>query len=761
MTNDTNKDHGEIVSKHHASIAWVWIFPILAVAAAAWLYWCQWEKLGPEIQIAFTEAPGIQAGKTKLIYRGVDSGTVQSVQLDKELNRVIVKVQLQSFAEGLATKGTDFWIDRPVVSITELTGLESIIQGNSIQARTQGGPPQNEFTGLSKTPVLPLEAGAFTLRLHADKIPFTNRGAPVYHRGIRVGVVRKKDFDADGTPTLHIYIEKDFQSTVRKTSRFWPIQATSVQLGQQGVKLDISGLDALLQGGIAFDHFDAEGSQASNDMMFDINPSEFAARATSRPLKVSFEDGRGLLPGDTKVCLLGYPIGLVDSVKATGDEVVTTLLLDPAYESLAKSTTTFTLVRPRISLEGVSGLDTLVSGVYIAMDPGEGGDISQEFLGRSVSDKEWEKMQAEREGLKVTLYADAIPSIGKGAPVIFRGVVVGSVLEKTLDDKFRPILRIVIRPEYRNTLASNSRFWRFPATSVKAGPGVIEMDVAGIETLMQGGIAFDVFGKRGPIAATGSQFQLYSEEKNARADSSTIRISFENGRGLFQGRSELRYLGVPVGMVESIETENGKVWVSARLNDGYEFLRRADSLFSVVRPNISMRGISGLETLVSGVYIECTAGNSKRLANSFVGKATIDSEEISPSGLTIKLTSPQSPINPGASVYYRGINVGRVTDKDLSSDSNNVILTAVINRKYASLIREKTKFWDGSGLKATLGFLKFRIQTESVIAPDGQISFATPDNANMGPAAKDGDTFELYPNSQPEWQKWNPTIPER
>lgn len=759
--NGGKKDHGEIVTTHRAPIAWVWIFPLLAIIVAGWLFWTQWQQRGPEIQISFDEAPGIQAGKTKLIYRGVDSGTVESVELDENLKRVVVRVRLKSFAYGLATKGTDFWIDRPVVSITELTGLESIIQGNSIQARTQGGPYEWQFNGLPKPPLLPLEPGAFTIKLQADKIPFINRGAPVYHRGIRVGVVRKKDFEADGRPTLHIYIEKEFYSTVRSSSRFWPIQAASLQVGQHGAKLDITGMDAIVQGGLAFDHFENPGDPANIDALFDISSNEFDARASGRLLAVTFEDGRGLVAGETKVCYLGHPIGLVDSIQAIPSSgfVRTAVRLDPAYEKLANSATSFTLIRPRISLDGVTGLDTILTGVYIEINPGQNGQPAQTFAGRSVTDKEWQRLQAERDGLQVTLFADKMPTIDKGAPVIFRGVNVGSVLEKTIDKNLRPILRIVIRPEYRNILTANSRFWRFPATSIKAGPGVLEVELEGLETLLQGGVAFDNFGHKSEPAKAGSEFHLYPEEQIARTEATPIRIRLENGRGLVPNRSELRYLGIPVGMVENVVSEHGQIYVTARLNDGYSFLRREDSIFSVIRPNISLRGITGLETLVSGVYIECTPGNSKKLADSFIGKASIDSEEITPSGLTVKLESHTSPVNVGAAVYYRGINVGRVTEKSLSADGSNVVLTAVINRKYSNLVHENTKFWDASGLKATLGFLKFRIQTESVIAPDGQISFATPDKSGMGKPARDGDSFTLYPNSQSEWHKWNPQIP--
>jgi paraquat-inducible protein B len=86
-------------------------------------------------------------------------------------------------------------------------------------------------------------------------------------------------------------------------------------------------------------------------------------------------------------------------------------------------------------------------------------------------------------------------------------------------------------------------------------------------------------------------------------------------------------------------------------------------------------------------------------------------------------------------------------------------LTIVVEKKYRHLVRVNSKFWNASGLKASLGFLQFRIQTESIMAPDGRIAFATPDNAAMGAAAADGASFDMSQSPRPEWLKWNPSIP--
>ena len=762
MSNLSKTDHGQVVTVHRRGIAWVWIFPALAALATTWLFFAQWASQGPEIEIVFDEAPGIEPGKTSLYYRGVNSGTVQAVRIQDDLQTVSVKVRLEGFASNLATEETKYWIDRPVISLTELTGLESIVRGNSLQAGTPGGKGQYQFIGRPKPPIIAPDSQTFSFWLDGAQISFLSRGTPVYHRGVKVGVVSQKILSPDGRASLQVSVEAAYRDSISANSRFWSVPWTSVTLGAGGLSIDVPGVESLLHGGVAYDNFGATGNPAEPNSRFEFFPNESAARASGEPLTINFRDARGLRPGQTAVCYLGHPIGILESVTAdpANQNIRATVRLQPEFQNLAKTSTAFTLVRPQISLEGVSGLDTLVTGEFLALEPGIGGEPATVFTGRSVGDQEWRRIQAEQNGLKIRLTAANLPNIDKGAPVYHRGITVGTVLDKTLDAKNQPSLDIAIRPEFRSSLAVNSRFWRVPATSIKAGAGVLQVDIAGVESLLRGGIAFDTFATKGQEAQGGESFRLFDDEQAARALSSPIRIRFDSGRGLVAGRSQVRYLGVPIGLVESVEPKSGYIFVNVRLDEGYDFLRREGSIFSIVRPNISLQGITGLETLVSGVYIEVVPGSSSKTSDSFVGVSSFEYDNVMPTGLNIFLTTPNSPIGEGTQVFYKGVPVGQVTEKNLSSDGREVVFRVVIDRKYDQLVRANSRFWDSSGLKASVGILKFRIQTESNLAPAGQVSFATPDGPAMGAPAKTGEKFILNATPKPEWLNWNPSIPE-
>ncbi|MDD5201078.1 MAG: MlaD family protein [Terrimicrobiaceae bacterium] len=755
-------DYGEVVRRPGPSISWAWLFPVLAAAATAWLFWTNWKSNGPEVEVQFDTAPGIQAGKTPLIYRGVTAGTVTAVRLDHGLDKVVLTVRLKAFAAELAREGTVFWIDEPVVGLGKTSGLDALIQGNSLQARIGGGPLSTHFTGADRVPLTPLESPALILKLRAHNIPFLDRGSPLFYRGVAVGSVEDKAIDASGNPYLRVVVDREFAQTVRTNARFWPVPATSVKIGPGGVKLDMLGLKAILLGGVEFDVFGPPGGEAPDESEFTLFPDQASARATGAPVRISFKNGQGILAGQTQVRHLGMPVGYVETAELNAENrtVDTVVRFQPAFEHLHTAGTVFTLIRPRISIEGVSGLETLVTGPYIDCAPGPGGGIAQSFEGRTFSDEDLLTSQAEDEGIRLTLHAKALPPLREGAPVLYRGLVAGRVKAKEIDANNEPFLDVVIRKEFAKAVARNARFWQVPAASVQAGPGVLKVDVAGLETLVQGGAAFDVFGAPEAAAESGSKFELLPTESAARATSPPIHIAFDNGQGLLAGQTQVRTLGVPVGIVESVTPKNGKVEAVVRLNAGTDALRREGSAFSVVRLNVSINGVSGLETVVSGVYIDCVPAEGGRLIDHFTGVSLAKAafEEKEERGFEVVVTAAQTNIGVDAPVSYRGLIVGKVGRKVLSAGGRRVGLCVVINPPYASLIRENTKFWDAGGLKVSLGFLAIKVQTASLDAlARGGLAFATPDD--LGPAVKRGHEFELNPAPRREWLRWAPALP--
>jgi paraquat-inducible protein B len=735
---------GQIVPARRSGISWAWLFPLLALLATSWLFWNNWKAKGPEITIHFQTAPGIEPGKTALIYRGVKAGTVSDVHLDSTLGTVAVSVRLKAFAAELAMEGTDFWIEQPVISLREIAGLESIIQGNSIQARSHAGTREvKEFQGLSDAPLSPLDSDALTLKLRSPSIPFLGRDTPVFHRGVKVGWVRSKTFGSDGQPEVEVAIAGNFKGKVRSNSRFWILPATAVSASPGALRLDIPSLEGLLDGSITFDHFGPEGPEVKSGTEFDLSPNETAARAEGPRLAITFEDGAGLRAGETRITCLGQPVGLVERVTTdpVSKKVGVVARLDATFATMASEDSSFTITRPSISPTGIKGLDTLVTGPTIDFQPGHSTVSATKFVGRELPQIDWNPASGDKDGTRVTLWANSLPQFEPGAPIYHRGMIAGSVIEQRPDPEGGSEVVISVDRRFRDFLRVNTRFWRVPAAVLAVGPGVLGVQVQGLSSLLQGGVAFDSFGTPGPAAPETARFELHTSEQSAAAVSNPVRIDFDNGQGLIAGQTELRYLGIPVGIVEVVRLAQQKVEATVRFQPGYDFLRKEGSEFSIVRPEIDLQGVHGIETLISGVYISCAPGNGSDYAECFNAVPPAATVLLNEPGLEILIESPRTKIDAGAPVTYNNTPVGEVIAKTLSQDGKLIILTARIRDEHKNLVRSNSIFWDDTTVQAKIGFLKVRINTPTVLDPNGRISFHTPDTD--GSPVEKGTVFQL------------------
>ena len=351
------RDHGVIVSRKRMRISWVWLFPVLAMLAAGTMFYRNVSNEGPTIYVQFSSAPGIKPEKTLLYYRGVEAGTVTGIQLGKNLDNVLVSVRLRKHAEELAREGTLFWIDQPVFNLAKPSGIQSLIEGNSLQARMGSGERAYFFIGSDEVPIAPLEGEPLFVRLTSQSIPAVETGAEVIYRGLPVGLVRKKGLDDKGNPYLEVGFAKRYVDLIRSTSRFWVIPPLSVKIGSGILQLDMPSLKNFVLGAIAVDNFgDRQGAPAQAGALLALYESEEAASATSEPITLEFKNGQGLSPGLTQLRYLGVPVGIVEKVDASAGKVVVTAHLRPGFEILRRKGSSFSIMRPVLELQKVSGL---------------------------------------------------------------------------------------------------------------------------------------------------------------------------------------------------------------------------------------------------------------------------------------------------------------------------------------------------------------------------------------------------------------------
>ena len=513
MPSTQQQDHGVVVPSKRFQISWVWLFPVMAASAAGYMFANEWLSRGPEIYIEFPNAPGIRAGKTSLIYRGVVAGEVDRVELDPKLEKVEVRVRLKKFAEGIARQGSTFWIDQPVLSLSGASGIDSLINGNSIQASMGSGQYSTRFAGSENAPVVSPNKVHDLIKLRGAIAPYLDAGTPIYFRGVAVGVVKTKGLDSNNEPYLDVLIDDQYDGLLRVNARFWVMHPTDVKIGSGVFKINFSGLKTLLFGAINFDFFGDEGDRIGNSAEFELYGNLSAAKATSAPITLEFNNGQGLLPGETQLRYMGVPVGVVEKVTAAEGKVIVVARLQPGYEMLRRKGSLFSILRPNISLQKVTGLETLVSGIYIDCIPGSGGPIAGRFSGANQEDADL--IEYEQGGFEVTLRTFAT-KISAGTPVLFRGVRVGKITRKELIKGGSGVnLTASIKREYASLLRENTRFWN--AGGVRISGGLIQLNVqaTALESRALGGVEFATpdASTAGEAVKQGHVYDLYDAPK--------------------------------------------------------------------------------------------------------------------------------------------------------------------------------------------------------------------------------------------------------
>ena len=239
----------------------------------------------------------------------------------------------------------------------------------------------------------------------------------------------------------------------------------------------------------------------------------------------------------------------------------------------------------------------------------------------------------------------------------------------------------------------------------------------------------------------------------------TIEIRFNDAAGLTPG-SEIIHRGVAVGVVRSVRATEplDAVVVTAELAPEAERLAAGGTVFWVVRPEVSLQRVSGLDTLIGPRYIGVLPGESEA-QTSFVGR---DAPPVLPApstdALTVTLHAPRlGSLAAGSPVLYREIRVGTVRSAALSPDATGVVIQADIDAAYAPLVRHNSRFWRVGGLGVDFGlFSGFSVTADSlenfVVSA---VAFATPEG---GDQVLHGTPFELADQPENRWLEWTPTI---
>lgn len=337
------------------SMSIVWIVPLVALFIGGWLAYKAVTEKGPVITITFESADGIEAGKTKVKFKEVEVGKVESVSIGKHLSEVVLTVQMHKGTEPYLKKKTRFWVVRARVTAGQVTGLGTLFGGAYIGVEPSSeGKETRKFRGLEKPPIVTGEAKGKRFHLTASRLGSLNPGSPIYFRQINVGQVVDYTLDEEGDSVgVSIFINSPYDQFVRRNTRFWIASGLDFELTANGVRVNTESVVSLMIGGLAFNTLPgAEPSpEAEAGEQFRLYTTHQEAIDDQYTVKNDyyfefFDSVRGLSVG-APVEFRGIQIGTVLDIKLKAD-----------FEKLEFSTLVMIRVeRQRISLPEDLGVD--------------------------------------------------------------------------------------------------------------------------------------------------------------------------------------------------------------------------------------------------------------------------------------------------------------------------------------------------------------------------------------------------------------------
>ncbi len=315
-----------VVRKKRTRISIVWIIPLLAAAVAIGIAVQRILSEGPTIQITFSAARGVEAGKTPIKFKDVTIGLVTAVQLTEDHEKVRLTAKIAKNAAGLMVADARFWIVEPRIDLGGVSGLGTLLSGNYIGFK-DGKSDQLERTyiGLDEPPFIAGGRGRRFI-LKADTLGSVGVGAPVYYRQLDVGQVAGYKLAADGKSVeVTVFVRTPYDKFVTRETRFWNASGIDVSVGANGVDVRTESLVALLVGGLAFDspQFLRTTGPAPVGTEFALHRDRAVAMKQPDPHQRHYvlrfnESVRGLSVG-APVTLFGLPVGEVVEVGLSFD----------------------------------------------------------------------------------------------------------------------------------------------------------------------------------------------------------------------------------------------------------------------------------------------------------------------------------------------------------------------------------------------------------------------------------------------------------
>lgn len=461
---------------------------------------------------------------------------------------------------------------------------------------------------------------------------------------------------------------------------------------------------------------------------------------TGDRIQILFSDAQGLVEGRTTIRYQGLEVGVVKKVRLAKNlsDIYVDADIYPNSTQLLSEHTRFWLVKPSATLEGITGLDALVSGNYIALQPAddmasESEDFTPEYI---ALDSEPADIRSAN-GVTYTLSSSDLASVNVGSQVLFRKIPIGEVTNYQLSENASSVqIQVSIKKKYAHLINSDSRFWNVSGVSANVGFSGVDVQLESLNSLLIGGIAVDS-PSDGKEIQPGTTFNLYPDLKTAGRG---IRISIElPDNSNINNNSPIIYRGIEVGQITSVRLskKTNKITAQAAIEPAFADKLTTGTNFMLEEAEVSLSAMKNISNLFRGNFLTIVPGEGN-ITRDFIALRSNELSQSTAKTSKITLTADNTyGLEAGTLVSYRGINVGAVSD--VSLDGEKIRFDLLIDNKYRNLIKSENRFYVSGTISA--GFVDGNLDLSIPPAKHllaGSISFES--HGDEGPRSE----YHLY-----------------
>ncbi len=685
------------VKKRRSTALVVWTIPLLALLLAGWMLYKFYSDRGGEIVVSFNDGSGLLERKTLLKYKGIVLGHITKIELHPDdVSRVNVTFNVPKRAlKAIAREGNEFWKVKPRVTLTEVSGLETIVGGLYVEIYPAKQsyyeliklPEKYYFEAADHKPEDHLQPG---LKLYLeDTTGAFAVDTPIVYKKFIVGRVIERDLIEDKV-RYTVHIDEEYKNLIRQTSNFWGISSVDLKATMAGVKLKVDSLATLIAGGITFDSpSDAPEVNASrkHPATFSLYANQDEIDYDPRVITLQTQDSYSMEAELNEVYFKGVEAGKIVSVRYLPKKDMTQyrIKLKKSFMPLVKQGAYFWAVAPKFSFKGVSGLDAITRGTYIAFAPKE-GDAHDVY---SLHDAPLPK-----KGVKISLHTDDSSGLFSGSPVFYKNFEAGMISKIALDDTKQGVdIEAVIDPKYATLINASSLFYKHAAIEAEVSFSKLSVKAATLPQIIEGGIIFKTLHPN--ETSTQHHFKLLNsahelEKAQYYLNGGThVSLLAQNARGV-RAEMPLYYNQFKAGEVVNVDynATNEQIKVDMyidkrfedRLTSSSRFYKLSGAELKVSFPEINLKVDSLQALLEGGIAFDNADGNKTAPLQLYESR-----DEAFDNDYRAKLyLESDTGLRVGSSIVYKGITIGSV--ESLNLEGQRLVALMRIDKAHEALM---------------------------------------------------------------------------